>query len=121
MSLPEQITIKKVAKISLLTALATSAVVCIFSEEVSRKVELTVLITHLLLILNMLGIWLIWRVIFQKKSVALGLAVIILKYPLLGYLVIQMSRQPWFSSIGVLIGFMSFVVSIVLVALLKKN
>jgi len=110
--------IKKIAIVSLLTAIITGLVAWFFAIP---EMALTGFITHLLLIANMLGIWLIWRVVFEKKSVALGIVIIILKYPLLGYIVVQMSRQTWFSSIGVLIGFSSFVLSIVLVALLKQK
>ena len=109
--------IKKIAVLSLLTAVAAGVIAWIFAKP---EMAMTGFATHILLILNMLGIWLIWRVVFDKKSVALGVVIIILKYPLLGYIVVQMSRQPWFSSIGVLLGFTSFVFSIVLVTLLRK-
>ncbi|WP_409478644.1 hypothetical protein [Pseudobdellovibrio sp. HCB154] len=110
--------IKKIAIISLLTAVVTGLATWFFGKPTMAG---TAVICHLLLILNLLGIWLIWRVVFEKKSVALGVVVIILKYPLLGYIVIQMSRQSWFDSIGLLIGFLSFVFSIVLVALYKQK
>ena len=110
--------IKKIANISLLTAVVAGLATWFFGKP---QMAGTAVICHLLLILNLLGIWLIWRVVFEKKSVALGVAVIILKYPLLGYIVIQMSRQSWFDSIGLLIGFLSFVFSIVLVALYKQK
>lgn len=110
--------IKKIAIISLLTALAAGLATWFFGKPAMAS---TAVVCHLLLILNLLGIWLIWRVVFEKKSVALGVVVIILKYPLLGYIVIQLSRQSWFDSIGLLIGFLSFVLSIVFVALLKQK
>ncbi|MES2802420.1 MAG: hypothetical protein V4654_08005 [Bdellovibrionota bacterium] len=110
--------IKKIAILSLLTAVATGLAAWFF---VKPEMGLTGFATHLMLILNMLGIWLIWSVVFEKKSIALGVVIIILKYPLLGYIVVQMSRQTWFSSIGVLIGFSSFVLSIVLAALLRHK
>lgn len=109
---------KKIAILSLITAIFVALAVWFFAHP---EMALTVLIVHFLLIANMLGIGLIWRVVFQKKSVALGVVIIILKYPLLGYIVVQMSRQTWFSSIGLLIGFLSFVFSIVLASVLKKK
>lgn len=109
--------IKKIATLSVVTALVCGLATWFFG---SGQMAFSGVITHLLLILNMLGIWLIWRIVFEKKSIALGVVVIILKYPLLGYLVVQMSRQSWFNSIGVLIGFISFVLSIVLVTVLRK-
>ena len=110
--------IKKIALLSLLTSIVAGLLAWMTAKP---EMALTGFVTHLLLILNMLGIWLIWSVVFEKKSIALGVVIIILKYPLLGYIVVQMSRQNWFSSIGVLIGFLSFVVSIVLAALLRRK
>lgn len=110
--------IKKIAILSLLTAIVAGVLTWIFTKS---EMAFTGFAAHLLLIVNMLGIWLIWRVVFDKKSVALGVVIIILKYPLLGYIVVQMSRQIWFSSIGVLIGFSSFVLSIVLATLLRNK
>lgn len=110
--------IKKIALLSLLTAVVAGLAAWFFSKP---DMAATGFATHLMLILNMLGIWLIWTVVFEKKSVALGVVIIILKYPLLGYIVVLMSRQTWFSSLGVLIGFSSFVLSIVLAALLRHK
>jgi hypothetical protein len=110
--------IKNIAILSLLTAVVAGLATWFFS---TGPMAFTAVLCHLLLIVNLLGIWVVWRVVFEKKSVALGVVVIILKYPLLGYIVIQMSRQSWFDSIGLLIGFLSFVFSIVLVALYKQK
>lgn len=110
--------IKKIALLSLLTAIVAGLAAWLFTKS---DMAATGFATHVMLILNMLGIWLIWSVVFEKKSVALGVVIIILKYPLLGYIVVQMSRQTWFSSIGVLIGFSSFVLSIVLAALVRHK
>lgn len=110
--------IKKIAILSLLCSIVTGLLVWKIAQP---EVALTGFFAHLLLILNTLGIWLIWSVVFKKKSIALGVAIIILKYPLLGYIVVLMSHQTWFNSFGVLIGFLSFVVSIVLAALLRKK
>lgn len=110
--------IKNIAILSFLTAAATSLIPLIVGKQ---EVALTAFVSHLLLVVNMLGIWLIWSVVFKKKSVALGVAIIILKYPILGYIVVQVSRQNWFNSFGLIIGFSSFVFSIVLAALLRKK
>lgn len=110
--------IKKIALLSLLTAIVAGLAAWLFTKP---EMALTGFAVHVMLILNMLGIWLIWSVVFEKKSVALGVVIIILKYPLLGYIVVQMSRQTWFNSIGVLIGFSSFVLSIVLAALVRHK
>lgn len=110
--------IKKIATLSLVTAIIAALIPWYFSKP---EVALTAFVCHLLLIVNLLGIWVIWRVVFEKKSVALGVVVIILKYPLLGYIVVQISRQDWFNSFGLIIGFSSFVFSIVLVALLRQK
>ncbi len=110
--------IKKIAVLSVLTAVFVALITWILAKQ---DIALTAFVCHLLLVMNMLGLWLIWRVVFEKKSVALGVAIIILKYPILGYIVIQVSRQNWFNSIGLVIGFSSFVFSIVLAALLRKK
>lgn len=112
------IMIKKIAVLSVLTGILVGLIAWIFAKQ---EIALTAFVCHLLLVINMLGLWLIWRVVFEKKSVALGVAIIILKYPILGYIVVQVSRQNWFNSFGLVIGFSSFVFSIVLAALLRKK
>lgn len=110
--------IKNIAIITFLTGIIFGLFTWIFTKP---EIALTTTICHLLLVVNMMGIWLIWRVVFDKKSVALGVAIIILKYPILGYVVILLSRQSWFNSFGIIIGFSSFVFSIVLATLLRKK
>lgn len=110
--------IKKIAALSVAIAIIGALLTKFLG---SNQMSLSALVVHLLLILNLVGLWVMWRMVFQKKSIALGVVVIILKYPLLGYLVLQISRQSWFDSVGVIIGLSLFVVSIVCATLFKPE
>lgn len=108
---------KKSSYILLITALIVF-VICKYT--LGDKIAYTMFVTSFVLILNLLGLYLLWSLVIQKKSIALGVGIIILKYPLLGYIVYQMAQQKWFHSMGIFVGFVTFVFSIVLAALLRR-
>lgn len=74
-------------------------------------------ITSLFLIINMLGIYTLWTVIIYKKSIAQGLAIIILKYPVLAYSAAIIISEPWFNKLGLATGFLAFLLSVVVFSL----
>lgn len=108
--------IKKIAIISLLMALMSSGLSWLF---LGYNLAITAFIGHFLLVVNLLGMYLIWSVLVKKKSIALGVGLILFKYPILGYVVVKLAKQNWFNSFGVFLGFFTFLLSIVLVTVLK--
>lgn len=74
-------------------------------------------ITSLFLIINMLGIYTLWTVIIYKKSIAQGLAIIILKYPILAYSAAIVISEPRFNKLGLATGFLAFLLSVVVFSL----
>lgn len=74
-------------------------------------------ITGLFLVVNMLGIYTLWTAIIYKKSIAQGLVIIILKYPVLAYSAAIIISEPWFNKLGLATGFLAFLLSVVVFSL----
>lgn len=107
---------KKMATIMFFLGLLVMAIV---GWKQGSSTALTGLAVHNLLLVNLIGLYFIYKAVAQKKSIALVVVVIILKYPLLGYIVVKMTRQSWFETFGLVVGFITFLSSIVIVTLLK--
>ncbi|HWU43917.1 MAG TPA: hypothetical protein VN132_10785 [Bdellovibrio sp.] len=52
-----------------------------------------------------------WGLIFQKKLIALAVAIIVFKYAILGIIIFTIVKLPWFDPLWFAIGIASFVVS----------
>ena len=102
--------IKTIAVAQLLSGLLTSVGLFIFMNE---KVAISCAVTSVLLIVNLIGLYIFWRVVFFKKSIALGLLIIIFKYPLIAFCLWQMSKQTWVQPIGILVSMLLFLFSVV--------
>lgn len=70
-------------------------------------------VTSALLLINFLGIVFIVHHLTAKKSIALPLLVIILKYPIIFAVILILSKQSWMTMAGVLMSVLSFVLSFV--------
>lgn len=66
-----------------------------------------------LLLINFLGIVFIVHELFLKKSIALPLLVIILKYPIIFVVIVYLSKQSWMTWDGVLTSVLAFALSFV--------
>ncbi len=110
--------IKKIVFVNLILSLALAVGFYIF---MNKNVAVSVLATSLMLVLNLSGLFMFWRVVFLKKSIALGLLIIIFKYPLIAYCLWQMSRQDWVHPIGVFVSMLLFLLSIVGVVLYDQR
>jgi len=107
---------KKIASYSFVFGLLLVWIISFWINDGAKKTAAAV---HILLFINLIGLYLLYKIVSRKKSIALGLLLIILKYPLLGYIVTKIVRQAWFDSVGLIIGFIVFLSSIVFVTLLK--
>ena len=73
------------------------------------------------LLLNLAALYFLWRIIFLKKSIALGLLIIIFKYPIIAYCLWKISKQPWLNVYGVLLAMCVFVLGIAIGAVLRHR
>jgi len=76
-------------------------------------------VTLLFLLLNLAALFFLWRIIFLKKSIALGLLIIIFKYPIIAYCLWKISKQPWLDVQGLLLAVCVFVLGIAVAAILR--
>ncbi len=72
------------------------------------------------MLINLLGLWILWKFIFSKKSIALVLLVIIFKYLILGLILWNLNRIPWMQPLGFILGLSSLVFGILTMLVLKK-
>lgn len=102
--------IKKIAITSILSSMIVAVALVLGGKADAGFSNLA---SNLLLVINLAGLFLFWRVIFQKKSIALGLLIIILKYPFIAYLVWMMSKQSWAQPGGIFVGVLVFLLSLI--------
>jgi hypothetical protein len=102
--------IKTIAKTQALLSLIASLVLWLL---INQNTAVSCLATATMLLLNLFGLYILWKVVFFKKSIALGLLIIIFKYPLIALILWQMSKQDWVQPIGVFVAMLLFLLSIV--------
>jgi hypothetical protein len=102
--------IKNIAKTQALVSLIASLILwAVFNKNAA----VSCLATAGMLLSNLFGLYLLWKVVFFKKSIALGLLIIIFKYPLIAFILWQMSKQAWIHPVGVFVAMLLFLLSIV--------
>ena len=52
-----------------------------------------------------------WGLIFQKKLIALAVAIIVFKYAILGIIIFTLVKLPWFTPLWFALGVASFILS----------
>lgn len=52
-----------------------------------------------------------WKLIFQKKLIALAVAIIVFKYAILGIIIFKLMKLPWFEPLWFALGVSSFILS----------
>ena len=72
------------------------------------------------MILNLFGLWFLWKLIFSKKSIALAVLVIIFKYLILGLILWNLNQIQWIRPLGFVLGLGSLLIGVVCAALFKK-
>ena len=73
-----------------------------------------------IMLINLLGLWILWRLIFSKKSIALVLLVIIFKYLILGLILWNLNQIQWMRPLGFILGLSSLVFGILTTLVIKK-
>jgi hypothetical protein len=110
--------IKKIAATILVLSLFVSSMLFVFMNQ---NAAISCFFTSMVLILNMTGLYIFWQIVFLKKSIALGLLIIIFKYPLIAYCIWQMSKQSWVNPIGILASMLLFLISTVGIVLFEQR
>ena len=72
------------------------------------------------MLINLIGIWFFWKLVFLKKSIAFVVLVIIFKYLILGVILWNLTQAPWFQPIGFLIGLSALLFGMVLSVFFKN-
>jgi hypothetical protein len=73
-----------------------------------------------IVLFNLAGLTLIWRMIFSKKYIALAAFAIIFKYLILGMILWKLSSAKWLNSTGLLLGLLTLVTGVLLATLQKS-
>ncbi len=102
-----------IKKIILTQSILTFIAMFVLWATVGKNAAISCFITALILLINLLGLYIFWKVVFFKKSIALGLLIIIFKYPLIALILWQMSQQTWVHPVGVFVSMLLFLLSIV--------
>jgi hypothetical protein len=102
--------IKTIAKTQVFLSLITSLILW---AVINQNAAVSCFVTAAMLLLNLFGLYLLWKVVFFKKSIALGLLIIIFKYPLIALILWQISKQDWVHPVGVFVAMLLFLLSIV--------
>ncbi len=58
-----------------------------------------------------------WSLIFKKKLVALATGIIVIKYAILGIIIFELAKQPWFKPLWFSLGIASFTLTAIFYAL----
>jgi hypothetical protein len=81
---------------------------------------LSFMVGGLAMLANVVGLSLIWRLIFYKKSIALAVFIIIFKYLILGMILWSFASVKWLSPVGFVCGLAALLFAVLLAALLKS-
>lgn len=98
---------------SLLGAIALKAIY-------NNQAAISCLFAGMIMIVNLVGLFFIWRIVFYKKSIALAVLVIIFKYLILGWLLWFLSESEWIHSIGFVVGFSTLLLAILSATLINS-
>ncbi|HEX7674443.1 MAG TPA: hypothetical protein VF412_09735 [Bdellovibrio sp.] len=60
-----------------------------------------------------------WSLIFEKKLIALAVAIIVFKYAILGIIIFTIVKLPWFNPLWFAMGVASFVISAITYAIFE--
>jgi hypothetical protein len=72
------------------------------------------------MVLNLAGLYILWKLIFSKKSIALAVLVIIFKYSILGYFLWILPQLQWLKPTGFIVGLSTLIFGIFTAMILKK-
>lgn len=87
----------------------------------NSAVAISFLFSSMLLLINYVGLAIMWKIIISSQKAGLAALVALIKYPIIGFSIFWAGRQPWMNSIGITIGICAFLINIVLTLLILKD
>lgn len=73
------------------------------------------------MLVNLFGIWFAWKLVFLKKSIALAVVIIVIKYVILGLFLWNFAKYKWLQPVGFIIGLSTLLFGLVSSIFLKKD
>lgn len=64
-----------------------------------------------IILISVLLLGISWKLIFQKKLIALAVMIIVFKYAILGIIIFKLMKLPWFEPLWFALGVSSFILS----------
>ena len=89
--------------------------------KLNSAVAISFLFSSMLLLINYIGLAVMWKRIISRQNAGLAALVALIKYPIIGLSLFWAGRQPWMNSIGITIGICAFLINIVLTLLILKD
>ncbi|MFZ3230099.1 MAG: hypothetical protein WA160_07835 [Pseudobdellovibrio sp.] len=109
--------IKLAAIYMIIYTLLGSIVLMLFAD---RETAISCAIGGFIMLINLIGIYLLWQVVFTKKSIALAVVIIILKYLILGFVLWYLAQVSYIRPIGLVVGLSTLVLAILSTTLTKS-
>ena len=109
----------KITAISSFVAAVIFSVILYFTSGLETAVSC--LFGGTVMVLNLFGLWFLWKLIFSKKSIALAVLVIIFKYLILGLILWNLNQIQWIRPLGFVLGLGSLVIGVLCTALFRKQ
>lgn len=105
------------------TAIAVAIFTALFSIALyfygGGEMAVSCLFGGTIMVVNLLGIYLLWHLVFAKKSIALAVFVIIFKYLILGAVLWNLASVAWIRPVGLVLGLSTLVLGILSTTLIK--
>ncbi len=74
----------------------------------------------MIMLVNLFGLYVVWTRIFAKKSVAIAVLGILVKYAVLGYFFWAMSNSSWIHPLGFVLGLSTLLFAILSMTVVKS-
>jgi len=102
-----------IKKITIIMAAYSFLGTCLGYLLINTDFAVSLMLGSAIMIANLAGLAILWRLIFLKKSIALAAFVIIFKYLILGMILWSLASTSWLNSIGFIAGLASLVFAVV--------
>ncbi|MBC7752777.1 MAG: hypothetical protein H7Z71_00970 [Moraxellaceae bacterium] len=110
-----------IKKSAIMMSLANGIIFIILGFYFNSPMAISFLFSSMLLLINYVGLAIMWKIIITQRKAGLAALVALVKYPLIGISIFWAGRQPWMNSIGITIGICAFLINIVLTLLILRD
>ena len=106
----------------------TAALIVVFSLMLSAPLyyyqgsaaSISCIIGGALMLVNLVGLYVVWDRIFAKKSIAIAVLGILVKYVVLGYMFWSLSSSTWLHPLGFVLGLSTLLFAILSMTVIKS-